>query len=127
LVSWFLHLLIFIVSAAGMIILMKTGEEGNAEGPKALRRVLVDVQELNWRRFSKVVEAYTTVSPIRKSTVSAQVTGPISEISPGTDPGDAVLDGQGLARIEDTRLRIAHQKAEASWTFKAGLRSTRPT
>ncbi len=60
------------------------------------------------------MEAYATVSPLRKGTVSAEVSGLIDQLSPGTDPGAAVKKGNKLAKIKDIRYRIALQKAEAS-------------
>jgi RND family efflux transporter MFP subunit len=106
--------LFLVLASFGVFVLIKTNPESNARIEEPLRKVPVEVRELLPRPFTKVVEAYATVSAYRKGSVSAQVSGPIAKVPPGTDPGDRVQGGQELTRIQDIRYRIALKKAEAA-------------
>lgn len=115
--AWFSVVFVIIIAVltiSGIILLMKTDKEGNARVQEPVRRVVVQLQELTPRSFTKAVEVYATVSAVRRGSVSAQVTGPIAQIAPNVDPGDPVTKDQELARIEDLRLTIALQKAKAA-------------
>ncbi|NIO07794.1 MAG: efflux RND transporter periplasmic adaptor subunit, partial [Deltaproteobacteria bacterium] len=79
-----------------------------------VRRVFVEVHEVVPRPYTRWVEAYSTVTPFRKGTVSAQVAGPIVMLPKDTEAGMPVQRGQELAKIEDTRYRLTLQKAEAN-------------
>jgi multidrug efflux pump subunit AcrA (membrane-fusion protein) len=121
-----LIVLILILTGAGILVLMKTGKESTARIKEPPRRVAVVIQELVPRAFTKTAEAYATVSPLKKGTVSARIAGPIDQISPDAEPGRSVSRGEVLGRIEETRYEIALEKAEASLNkFKALLKIER--
>jgi membrane fusion protein (multidrug efflux system) len=109
-----LLLLIVFLTAAGILFLVKNKRESKARIQEPIRRVSVDVREIVSRPYTRWVEAYSTVTPFRKGTVSAQVAGPIVRLAPRTEPGMSVREGQELAKIEDTRYRLTLQKAKAS-------------
>ena len=121
-ISGTLILLIIILTAGVIFLLVKTAPESTARVPEPMRQVAVDVQEVMPRQFTRTVEAYATVFPGRKGTISAQVGGPLSQRGPQTDPGSAVQAGQELARLEETRYHIALEKAQAALEkFRARL------
>jgi multidrug efflux pump subunit AcrA (membrane-fusion protein) len=125
-ISVILIILILILTGAGILVLMKTGKESTAKIQEPPRRVAVVLQELVPRPFTKMAEAYATVSPLKKGTVSARISGPIDGISPDAEPGRSVSKGEVLGRIEETRYRIALEKAKASLNkFKALLKIER--
>jgi len=107
-------LLILLLTVAGVLLLVKNKRESKARIPEPIRRVSVEVREVVSRPYTRRVEAFSTVTPFRKGTVSAQVTGPIVMLARNTEPGMAVRQGQELARIEDTRYRLTLQKAKAN-------------
>ena len=74
----------------------------------------VEVREMVPRSFNKAVEAYATVAPLRKGTVSARISGPITRLASDAEPGNPVQMGSELAWIEDVRYRIALDKAKAT-------------
>ncbi len=113
-VSGGLLLVILLLTVAGILLLVKNKRESKARIPEPIRRVSVEVREVVSRPYTRRIEAFSTVTPFRKGTVSAQVTGPIVMLSRNTEPGMAVRQGQELARIEDTRYRLTLQKAEAN-------------
>ncbi|UCF55796.1 MAG: hypothetical protein JSW15_06655, partial [Deltaproteobacteria bacterium] len=86
-ISVILIILILILTGAGILVLMKTGKESTANIQEPPRRVAVVLQELVPRPFTKMAEAYATVSPLKKGTVSARISGPIDGISPDAEPG----------------------------------------
>jgi membrane fusion protein (multidrug efflux system) len=115
-----LIILILILTGAGILVLMKTDKESTAKIQEPPRRVAVVLQELVPRPFTKTAEAYATVSPLKKGTVSARISGPVDQISADAEPGRSVSKGEVLGRIEETRYEIALEKAEASLNkFKA--------
>jgi multidrug efflux pump subunit AcrA (membrane-fusion protein) len=125
-ISGILIILILILTGAGILVLMKTGEESTAKIQEPPRRVAVVLQELVPRPFTKMAEAYANVSPLKKGTVSARISGPIDRISPDAEPGRSVSKGEVMGRIEETRYGIALEKAEASLNkFKALLKIER--
>jgi multidrug resistance efflux pump len=107
-------LLILLFTVAGILFLVKNKHESKARIQEPIRWVFVEVHEVVPRTYTRWVEAYSTVTPFRKGTVSAQVTGPIVMLAPHTEPGIPVQQGQELARIEDTRYRLTLQKAKAN-------------
>ena len=107
-------LLILLFTVAGIFLLVKNKHESKARIQEPIRRVFVEVREVVPRAYTRWVEAYSTVTPFRKGTVSAQVTGPIVMLAPRTEPGMPVQQGQELARVEDTRYHLALQKAKAN-------------
>ena len=121
-----LIILILILTGAGILVLMKTGKESTAKIQEPPRRVAVVLQEIVPRPFTKTAEAYATVSPLKKGTVSARISGPVDQISADAEPGRSVSKGEVLGRIEETRYKIALEKAEASLNkFKALLKIER--
>jgi multidrug efflux pump subunit AcrA (membrane-fusion protein) len=125
-ISVILIILILILTGAGILVLMKTGKESTAKVQEPPRRVAVVLKELVPQPFTKTAEAYATVSPLKKGTVSARIAGPIDRISPDAEPGRSVTKGEMLARIEETRYEIALEKAKASLNkFKALLKIER--
>ena len=106
--------MVIILTCAGIVVLVKTGKESTAKVPKPQRRVAVEVREMVPRSFNKGVEAYATISPLRKGTVSARISGPITRLAPEAEPGNSVHRGKELAWIEDVRYRIALDKAKAT-------------
>lgn len=107
-------IILLVLTSAGVLFLVKTDHESTARVQEPLRRVPVEVHELVERPFTRTVEAYATITPFRKGTVSAQVSGPIAKLATQTEPGMYVKGSQELARIEDIRYRLAIQKAKAS-------------
>jgi membrane fusion protein (multidrug efflux system) len=107
-------LLILFFTAAGILLLVKNKRESKARIQEPIRRVFVEVHEVVPRTYTRCMEAFSTVAPFRKGTVSAQVTGPIVMLARNTEPGMAVRQGQKLAKIEDTRYRLTLQKAKAN-------------
>ena len=99
---------------AGILVLVKTGEESTARLQEPTRRVSVEVRKVVSRDYTRWVEVYSTVRPFRKGTVSAQVTGPIVTLGPDAEPGMPVHQGQELAKIEDIRYRLKLEKAKAA-------------
>jgi multidrug efflux pump subunit AcrA (membrane-fusion protein) len=113
-VSAVLILLIVCVTAGLIFLLVQTTPETTTRAPEPRRHVAVDVHEVIPRPFTRTVEAYATVWPRRKGTISGQVSGPLTHRGPQTDPGAVVQAGQELARIEATRYQIALEKAQAA-------------
>lgn len=113
-VSGGLLLFILLFTVAGIFLLVKKEDESKAHIQEPIRRVSVEVREVVPRAYTRWVEVYSTVTPFRKGTVSAQVTGPIVMLAPYTEPGMPVRYGQELAKIEDTRYRLTLQKAKAN-------------
>ena len=107
-------MLILLFTVAGIFLLVKNKHESKARIQEPIRRVFVEVREVVPRAYTRWVEAYSTVTPFRKGTVSAQVTGPIVMLAPRTEPGMPVQQGQELARVEDTRYHLTLQKAKAN-------------
>ena len=89
-VSGALILLIVCATAGLIFLLLQTSPETTTRAPEPLRQVAVDVREVMPRHFTRTVEAYATVSPQRKGTISAQVSGPLLQRGLQTDPGAAV-------------------------------------
>jgi RND family efflux transporter MFP subunit len=113
-ISGGLLFLILLFTVAVILLLVKNDQGTKARIQEPIRRVFVDVREAVPRPYTRWVEAYSTVTPFRKGTVSAQVTGPIVKLAPYTEPGMSVQQDQELAKIEDTRYRLTLQKAEAN-------------
>ena len=113
-ISGGLLLLILLFTVAGIFLLVKKEDESKAHIQEPIRRVFVEVREVVPRAYTRWVEVYSTVTPFRKGTVSAQVTGPIVMLAPYTEPGMPVQQGQELAKIEDIRYRLTLQKAKAN-------------
>jgi membrane fusion protein (multidrug efflux system) len=113
-ISGGLLVLILLITLAGILLLVKNKRESKARIQEPIRRVFVEVREVVPRTYTRCVEAFSTVTPFRKGTVSAQVTGPIVMLARDTEPGMAVRQGQELAKIEDTRYRLTLQKAKAN-------------
>jgi multidrug efflux pump subunit AcrA (membrane-fusion protein) len=106
--------LILLLTVAGIVFLVKTDDETGARLQEPVRQVVVEVREIAPQAYTRWVEAYSTVMPFRRGTVSAQVTGPIAGLGPDTEPGITVQQGQELAKIEDTRYQLSLRKAEAA-------------
>jgi RND family efflux transporter MFP subunit len=113
-ISGGLLFLILLLTAGGVLLLVKTKPESKARVEEPIRRVSVDVREVVPRPYTRWVEAYSTVAPFRKGTVSSQVSGPTVMLAQNTEPGMPVKEGQQLAKIEDIRYRLTLQKAEAT-------------
>jgi len=113
--------LILLFTVVGILLLVKNGHESKARIQEPIRRVSVEVREVVPRNYTRWVEAYSTVTPFRKGTVSAQVTGPIVMLAPHTEPGMPVRQRQELAKIEDIRYRLTLQKAKAALKKFQGL------
>lgn len=107
-------MLILLLTAAGIFLLVSKQDESKARIQEPVRRVFVEVHEVVPRPYTRWVEAYSTVTPFRKGTVSAQVAGPIVMLPKDTEAGMPVQQGQELAKIEDTRYRLTLQKAKAN-------------
>ncbi|MBW2057068.1 MAG: efflux RND transporter periplasmic adaptor subunit [Deltaproteobacteria bacterium] len=107
--------LILVLTTAGILFLVETDEESKARLQEPIRRVSVEAREAVPRAYTRWVEAYSTVRPFRKGTVSAQVAGPIVRLAPGTEPGIPVEKGEELVKIEDIRYRFTLQKARAAF------------
>jgi RND family efflux transporter MFP subunit len=105
---------ILLLTAGGVLLLVKTKPESKARVEEPIRRVSVDVREVLPRPYTRWVDAYSTVAPFRKGTVSSQVAGPTVMLAQNTEPGMPVKEGQQLAKIEDIRYRLTLQKAEAN-------------
>ncbi|UCD71838.1 MAG: efflux RND transporter periplasmic adaptor subunit [Syntrophobacterales bacterium] len=113
-ISGGLLLLILLFTVGGILLLVKNEHESKARIQSPIRRVSIEVREVVPRAYTRWVEAYSTVAPFRKGTVSAQVTGPIVMLAPNTEPGMTVHKDQEMAKIEDTRYRLTLQKATAN-------------
>ena len=113
-ISGGLLLLILLLTAAGIFLLVSKQDESKARIQEPVRRVFVEVHEVVPRPYTRWVEAYSTVTPFRKGTVSAQVAGPIVMLPKDTEAGMPVQQGQELAKIEDIRYRLTLQKAKAN-------------
>ena len=113
-ISGGLLFLILILTAGGVLFLVKTKPESKARVEEPIRRVSVDVLEVVPRPYTRWVDAYSTVAPFRRGTVSSQVAGPIVMLARNTEPGMPVKEDEQLAKIEDTRYRLTLQKAEAN-------------
>jgi len=113
-ISTWLLVLILLLTAGAIFFLVKTDHESKARVEEPIRRVAVEVRKVVLRPYTQWVEAYSTVTPFRKGTVSAEVTGTIVRLTPNTEPGMPVKQGEELAKIEDTRYHLALQKARAN-------------
>ena len=113
-ISGGLLILILLLTMVGILLLVKNDNESTARIQEPIRRVFVELREVVPRPYTRWVEAYSTVTPFRKGTVSAQVTGPTVMLASNTEPGMSVRKGQQLAQIEDTRYRLTLQKAKAN-------------
>jgi len=113
-ISGGLLLLILLLTVGGILLLVKNEQESKARIQEPIRRVSVEVHEVVPRNYTRWGEAFSTVTPFRKGTVSAQVTGPIVMLASNTEPGMSVRQGQELAKIEDIRYRLTLQKSKAN-------------
>jgi RND family efflux transporter MFP subunit len=68
---------------------------------------------------SSVLDATGYVTARREATVSAQITGKLTQVL--IEEGDRVKDDQVLARLDDTSQRAALQQAEAQWRAAQAL------
>jgi RND family efflux transporter MFP subunit len=68
---------------------------------------------------SSVLDATGYVTARRQATVSAQITGTLTEVL--IEEGDHVKAGQVLARLDDTSQRAAVAQAEAQWRSAQAL------
>jgi len=109
-----LILLTLLLTGAGVVLLVKTDQEGGARIQEPVRRVKVEVFRLSLRPYIRWVEVFATVVPSRKGSVSAEVAGTLMHLGSHTEPGQPVKAGQELARLDQTRFRLSLQKAKAA-------------
>ena len=103
---------ILAVSVAGMVALSSM----NPEPPKKEVEnfdLLVDVVELEVSTENFEIRSQGTVRPRTQTTVSAEVSGSIVDISPKFIAGGVFQAGEALLRIDPTNYTVAVKKSEA--------------
>jgi len=100
------------VIAACVWMLTACGAGKQAEAPRDAGPLEVRAAEVRTRTLTRAVESVGTLYPFDEAIISAEVPGPLVEVA--ADLGDAVKQGQILARISDEEQRylVAQQEAQ---------------
>lgn len=100
------------VIAACVWMLTACGAGKQAEAPRDAGPLEVRAAEVRTRTLTRAVESVGTLYPFDEAIISAEVPGPLVEVA--ADLGDAVKQGQVLARISDEEQRylVAQQEAQ---------------
>lgn len=100
------------VAAVSLLLLPGCGGPKQAEKKQATGPVEVRAAEVRTRTLTRTVESVGTLFPYEEAIISAEVAGPVVEVK--ADLGDAVRQGDLLARISDEEQRylVAQQEAQ---------------
>jgi RND family efflux transporter MFP subunit len=103
---------ILAVSIAGMVALSSMNPEPPKKEVENLD-LLVDVVELEVSTENFEIRSQGTVRPRTQTTVSAEISGSIVDISPKFIAGGVFQAGEALLRIDPTNYTVAVKKSEA--------------
>ncbi|RMF89690.1 MAG: hypothetical protein D6736_07965 [Nitrospinota bacterium] len=93
--------------------LIQHKQEVTITPPPPPRTVLVRVEPVVLQPRTHYVEALGTVTPFRQTRISAEVEGEVVALSPRTELGSEVKQGEELARLKDTPFRLDLEKQRA--------------
>jgi RND family efflux transporter MFP subunit len=116
--------LVLVSLLAGSAILVGCGRQQKVEAKQDSGPIEVRVAPVSTRQIQRVVEAVGTLYPYDEVIISAEVDGPVQEVK--ADLGDAVKEGQVLARISDEEQRylVAQNEAQLRQSLeRLGLKS----
>jgi RND family efflux transporter MFP subunit len=107
-----------------LVLLAGCGKQTPVQAKRQEGPIEVRVAPVSVRQVQRVVEAVGTLYPYDEVIISAQVDGPISEVS--ADLGDSVREGQVIARIdaEEQNYLLAQNEAQLRQALETlGLKS----
>jgi RND family efflux transporter MFP subunit len=115
---------VLFLEAACIAALCGCGRQQPAQAKRDRDPIEVNVAPVSTRQVQRVVESVGTLFPYDEVIVSAEVDGPVAEVK--ADLGDAVKEGQVLARIseEEQRYLVAQNEAQLRQSLeRLGLKS----
>jgi RND family efflux transporter MFP subunit len=94
------------------VLLSSCGGAGKVEAPRDTGPLEVRAVQVRTRTIARTVESVGTLFPYDEAIISAEIAGPVVEVK--ADLGDAVREGDLLARISDEEQRylVAQQEAQ---------------
>jgi RND family efflux transporter MFP subunit len=97
---------------SSVVLLSSCGGAGKVEAPPQTGPVEVRAVQVRTRTIARTVESVGTLFPYDEAIISAEIAGPVVEVK--ADLGDAVREGDLLARISDEEQRylVAQQEAQ---------------
>jgi RND family efflux transporter MFP subunit len=97
---------------SSFVLLSSCGGARKAEAPPAAGPVEVRAVQVRTQTIARTVESVGTLFPYDEAIISAEIAGPVVEVK--ADLGDAVREGDLLARISDEEQRylVAQQEAQ---------------
>jgi len=105
-----LGILIFAVGISALLSRMKPPPPTEAVGDVEL---LVDVETLASDRYDFTVESQGTVRPLTETVLSAEISGPVVDVSPKFVAGGVFAAGEELMRIDQANYIGAVQQSRA--------------
>jgi RND family efflux transporter MFP subunit len=97
--------------AAGLAILAGCGGERPVQARRDTGPVEIRVAPVSTSQIQRVIESVGTLYPYDEVIISAEVEGPVEQVA--SDLGDAVKEGQILAKISDEEQRYLVAQNEA--------------
>ncbi len=107
-----------------MAVFVGCGREEKVQAKQDAGPIEVRVAPVSTRQIQRIVESVGTLFPYDEVIISAEVDGPVQEVK--ADLGDAVKEGQVLARISDEEQRyvVAQNEAQLRQSLeRLGLKS----
>jgi len=104
---------LLVAASAGIAALLFSSRPENSLEPARELIPVVDVTEVALQDLRIPVQAQGTVSAHRDTTLVAEVSGRIIEVSPSFNAGGYVAQGDVLARIDDSDYQAALYRARA--------------
>ncbi|MCL4843646.1 MAG: efflux RND transporter periplasmic adaptor subunit [Bryobacteraceae bacterium] len=97
---------------SSLVLLASCGGARKAEAPPETGPVEVRAAQVRTQTIARTVESVGTLFPYDEAIISAEIAGPVVEVK--ADLGDAVREGDLLARISDEEQRylVAQQEAQ---------------
>lgn len=115
---------IILLSATGLVLLAGCSRQTPVQASRDTGPVEIRVAPVVTRQIQRVVESVGTLYPYDEVIISAEVEGPVLRVE--ADLGDAVKEGQVLARIseEEQRYLVAQNEAQLRQSLeRLGLKS----
>ena len=101
-----------LVLSASVLVSSGCGRQGKAAAKKETGPISVKVGKVTSRTIRRSVDGIGTLYPYDEAVISAEIDGRLEEVK--ADLGDAVAEGQVIARISDEEQRyiVAQQEAQ---------------
>jgi membrane fusion protein (multidrug efflux system) len=127
---WLLLAILVIAAIAGLVFMRSqpapTPDAAPvAEAERVMQLNALEVATIAPQRLERMVKITGSLAPARQTALTAQVAGTLETVS--ARPGDSVLEGQVLAQIDvtDLRVRLSQQRATMEATqAQLGLAET---